>query len=147
MEKTSETEIEIIGKQETWFDTKWKPAMAWQFFVIVSFDLFFAPIIWNVFQTLNHAPLTQWDPITLKGAGLYYLAILSILGIASWTKGQEKLAEINAYGRMSSIVENRGNPITRYSTPIGIVQQRPIRPPSGTDLEDADALINRRIPT
>ncbi len=140
------TEVEITGKEEGWFESKWKPAMAWSYFCIVIFDFFVAPIAWGIIQAQFHQTIVQWDPLTLKGAGLYHLAMLSILGIASWTKGQEKLAEINAYGRMSSIVEDRSIPIRRFNTPIGTVSQRVIKP-SGSDLEDADALIGRKPPT
>jgi hypothetical protein len=39
-----------------------------------------------------------WSPLTLQGSGLFHLAFGSILGIAAWTHGQERIAvqEANA---------------------------------------------------
>lgn len=36
----------------------------------------------------------QWDPITLKEGGFYHLAMAAIIGVAAWTRGQEKITRI-----------------------------------------------------
>lgn len=35
---------------------------------------------------------SQWDPLTLKGAGLFHLAMGAVLGVAAWSRGQEKMS-------------------------------------------------------
>jgi hypothetical protein len=36
----------------------------------------------------------EWKPITLEGSGLIHIAFLTVLGVASWTRGQEKIARV-----------------------------------------------------
>jgi hypothetical protein len=36
----------------------------------------------------------QWNPITLKEGGFYHLAMAAIIGVAAWTRGQEKITRI-----------------------------------------------------
>jgi hypothetical protein len=36
---------------------------------------------------------TQWQPITLQGAGLYHIAMGAVLGIAAYGRTQEKLGD------------------------------------------------------
>ena len=35
-----------------------------------------------------------WDPLTLKESGFYHLAMAAIIGVAAWTRGQEKIQRI-----------------------------------------------------
>jgi hypothetical protein len=35
-----------------------------------------------------------WDPITLKEGGFYHLAMAAIIGVAAWTRGQEKITKL-----------------------------------------------------
>lgn len=37
----------------------------------------------------------DWTPLTLQGGGLFHLAFGAILGVAAFTRGQEKVAAIN----------------------------------------------------
>ena len=41
---------------------------------------------------MMHVPITQWDPLTLRGAGLFHIAMGAVLGIAAFGRTQEKLA-------------------------------------------------------
>ena len=60
------------------------------------------PIAWSVLQAFYNGQVTnQWEPLTLKGAGLFHMAMGAILGIAAWSRGQEKLAGIT--GTLSPI--------------------------------------------
>jgi hypothetical protein len=49
------------------------------------------PVMWSVAQVLTKLPMTQWMPLTLQGAGLFHLAMGAVLGIAAWSRGQEKI--------------------------------------------------------
>lgn len=76
--------------EEHWMKAFWRPAMGWLYMLICACDFVFFPIAWAVVQTINHAPLVQWNPITLQGAGLVHLAFGAILGVAAYGRTQEK---------------------------------------------------------
>jgi hypothetical protein len=51
------------------------------------------PVLWSLLQALSSGQVTsQWNPLTLQGAGLFHLAMGAVLGIAAWSRGQEKMA-------------------------------------------------------
>jgi len=43
-------------------------------------------------QVIQHTTITQWQPLTLQGAGLFNVAMGAVLGIAAFGRTQEKLA-------------------------------------------------------
>jgi hypothetical protein len=63
---------------------------------ITDFVLF--PILWSLAQTLLKQPITQWQPLTLQGAGLFHIAMGAVLGIAAYGRTQEKLGGANNGG-------------------------------------------------
>ena len=80
-------------QEEHWLKTYWRPAMGWQYFVICMFDFLVAPILNAIFFAgFNIAKYVPWDPLTLKGAGLYHLAMGAIIGVSAWSRGQEKMS-------------------------------------------------------
>lgn len=81
------------NQTESWMNRKWRPAMGWTYMVICILDFAIFPIGWSVLQAYADGTVTsQWDPLTLKGAGLFHMAMGAILGIAAWSRGQEKIA-------------------------------------------------------
>ena len=85
-------EQKVEKKDEDWMQKKWRPAMGWMYMGICTLDMGVFPILWSVLQTVTHAPLTQWQPLTLQGAGLFHVAMGAVLGIAAFGRTQEKLA-------------------------------------------------------
>ena len=86
----------IQSDPESWFNSKWRPAMAWMYMAICILDFAVFPILWSILQAVKDGQVTsQWSPLTLQGAGLFHLAMGAVLGISSWTRGQEKQAIIN----------------------------------------------------
>jgi hypothetical protein len=84
-----------MNEQESWMNRKWRPAMGWTYMAICILDFALFPILWSVLQAYAEGQVTsQWDPLTLKGAGLFHMAMGAILGIAAWTRGQEKIAGV-----------------------------------------------------
>jgi len=78
---------------ESWMNSKWRPAMGWTYMAICILDFALFPIAWSILQASYNGQITnQWEPLTLKGAGLFHMAMGAILGIAAWTRGQEKIA-------------------------------------------------------
>jgi hypothetical protein len=62
------------------------------------FDMIVFPILWSLLQTVTHTPITQWNPLTLQGAGLFHIAMGAVLGIAAFGRTQEKLNGANNGG-------------------------------------------------
>jgi hypothetical protein len=84
-------EAENAKQNEDWMVKKWRPAMGWCYMVICCLDMAIFPIMWNVVQIMTKQPVTQWNPLTLQGAGLFHLAMGAVLGISAWSRGQEKM--------------------------------------------------------
>jgi hypothetical protein len=84
-------EAENAKQNEDWMVKKWRPAMGWCYMVICCLDMAIFPVLWTVVQVMTKMPLTQWNPLTLQGAGLFHLAMGAVLGIAAWSRGQEKI--------------------------------------------------------
>jgi Holin of 3TMs, for gene-transfer release len=74
-----------------WLSAKWRPMMGWMYMAVCIFDFILFPIAWSVGQALLHLPMTEWEPLTLKGAGLFHMAMGAILGVAAWSRGKEKI--------------------------------------------------------
>jgi hypothetical protein len=83
---------EEIKKDEDWMQKKWRPAMGWMYMVVCMMDMVVFPVAWSLLQTITHTPITQWNPLTLQGAGLFHLAMGAVLGIAAFGRTQEKIA-------------------------------------------------------
>jgi hypothetical protein len=80
-----------VKKDEDWMQKKWRPAMGWMYMVVCMMDMVVFPVLWSILQTLQHQTITQWNPLTLQGAGLFHLAMGAVLGIAAFGRTQEKL--------------------------------------------------------
>jgi hypothetical protein len=85
-------------QKEDWMNSKWRPAMGWMYMVVCMMDMVIFPILWSLLQTVTHTPITQWNPLTLQGAGLFHLAMGAVLGVAAYGRTQEKLGGANNGG-------------------------------------------------
>jgi hypothetical protein len=85
-------------KKEDWMNSKWRPMMGWMYMLVCTMDMVIFPILWSLLQTLTHSPITQWNPLTLQGAGLFHIAMGAVLGIAAFGRTQEKLGGANNGG-------------------------------------------------
>jgi hypothetical protein len=84
--------VEEKKKDEDWMQKKWRPAMGWMYMVVCFFDMVVFPVAWSILQTVQQQTITQWNPLTLQGAGLFHLAMGAVLGIAAFGRTQEKIA-------------------------------------------------------
>jgi hypothetical protein len=91
--------------------------MGWLYMATCAFDFILAPILWAVMHATLNGEMSQWNPITLQGAGLYHVAMGAVLGVSAWSRGQEKLAS--------------------WRSP-------PVNPSRDTDSEDADVIASRK---
>ncbi len=76
---------------EHWAKSYWRPGMAWLYMLICACDFVIFPVVWAIIQASSNQPITQWNPITLHGAGLIHLAFGAILGVAAYGRSREKL--------------------------------------------------------
>ena len=93
-----EVKSESEKKKEDWMNSKWRPMMGWMYMLVCMFDMILFPILWSLLQTVTHTPITQWNPLTLQGAGLFHIAMGAVLGIAAFGRTQEKLNGANNGG-------------------------------------------------
>lgn len=68
--------------------------MAYMYFVVCIADFLLFPIGWAILHAMIAKTAVQWIPITLQGAGLFHLSMGAILGVAAWTKSQERVQGI-----------------------------------------------------
>jgi hypothetical protein len=85
-------------KKEDWMNAKWRPMMGWLYMATCTFDFVIFPILWSLLQSVLGHQVTQWQPLTLQGAGLYHIAMGAVLGLAAFGRTQEKLAGANNGG-------------------------------------------------
>ena len=78
-------------KKEDWMNSKWRPMMGWMYMLVCTMDMVIFPILWSLLQTTTGTNITQWNPLTLQGAGLFHIAMGAVLGIAAYGRTQEKL--------------------------------------------------------
>jgi hypothetical protein len=100
----AQTEIDVmiaknqIAKQnDHWAKTYWRPAMGWLYMAICAFDFIIFPLLSIILPIFRNVigvdfPYTTWQPLTLSSGGLIHMAFGAILGVAAWTRGQEKIA-------------------------------------------------------
>ena len=85
-------ESTVANTNTDWINNKWRPAMGWLYMGTCFFDFVIFPILWSILQTLQGGQVTsQWQPLTLQGAGLYHIAMGAVLGIAAYGRTKEKL--------------------------------------------------------
>jgi hypothetical protein len=86
-------------KKEDWMNSKWRPMMGWMYMAVCSADFIIFPVLWSVVQVIGGGEVrTQWQPITLQGAGLFHIAMGAVLGIAAYGRTQEKMNGSNNGG-------------------------------------------------
>jgi hypothetical protein len=85
-------------KKEDWMNSKWRPMMGWMYMLVCTMDMVIFPILWSLLQTSTGTQITQWNPLTLQGAGLFHIAMGAVLGIAAFGRTQEKLGGANNGG-------------------------------------------------
>jgi hypothetical protein len=99
-------------KKEDWMNSKWRPMMGWMYMVVCMMDMVVFPILWSLLQTFTHTPITQWNPLTLQGAGLFHIAMGAVLGIAAFGRTQEKLNGANNGGAQTPATGFPSGPAT-----------------------------------
>jgi hypothetical protein len=88
----AEVLVKHSKESEDWINKKWRPVMGWMYMVVCVCDFTLFPILWSLLQALSHGQVnSQWQPVTLQGAGLFHVAMGAVLGIAAYGRTKEKL--------------------------------------------------------
>ena len=67
--------------------------------LVCTCDFILFPVLWAVLHAIMHSTnITQWQPLTLQGAGLFHIAMGAVLGLAAFGRTQEKIAGANNGG-------------------------------------------------
>jgi len=86
-------------KKEDWMNSKWRPMMGWMYMLVCITDFVLFPVLWSLLQAvMKVGQITQWNPLTLQGAGLFHIAMGAVLGLAAFGRTQEKIAGANNGG-------------------------------------------------
>lgn len=106
-----------------WMSSRWRPMMGWMYMAVCIFDFIIFPILWTSIQAYDQQGVvgTEWDPLTLKGGGLFHVAMGAVLGVAAWSRGQEKITAMNigtSTNFSNSVPPIYGPPSTAYKPPV-----------------------------
>lgn len=86
-------DVLVANTNTDWINNKWRPVMGWMYMLVCTCDFVVFPVLWSVLQALTHGNVTsQWQPLTLQGAGLFHLAMGAVLGVAAYGRTKEKVA-------------------------------------------------------
>jgi hypothetical protein len=89
----AEVLLKTDDKFGNFVNSKWRPLMAFIYMITCTCDFVVFPVLWSVLQALTNGNVTsQWQPLTLQGAGLYHLAMGAVLGVAAYGRTKEKVA-------------------------------------------------------
>jgi len=85
-------DVLVANDNTDFINKKWRPLMAFVYMITCTCDFVIFPILWSLLQAMSHGQVTsQWQPLTLQGAGLYHIAMGAVLGIAAYGRTKEKL--------------------------------------------------------
>lgn len=84
-------------QDESWIKSYWRPAMGWLYMLICFADFVVFPALTMVLPAMLKGigveiAYTAWSSLTLANGGLIHLAFGAILGVAAYSRGQEKIA-------------------------------------------------------
>ena len=97
MHSGGESTVALDKDATDWINKKMRPMMGWIYMLTCTMDFVIFPILWSLLQSLSHGSVTsQWQPLTLQGAGLYHIAMGAVLGIAAYGRTKEKVAGVSS---------------------------------------------------
>ena len=95
MSEGGESTVALDKDATDWINKKMRPMMGWIYMLTCTCDFVVFPVLWSMLQALSHGSVTsQWQPLTLQGAGLYHIAMGAVLGIAAYGRTKEKVAGV-----------------------------------------------------
>ena len=97
MSEGGQSTVALDKDATDWINKKMRPMMGWVYMLTCTCDFVIFPVLWSILQALSHGQVTsQWQPLTLQGAGLYHIAMGAVLGIAAYGRTKEKVAGVSS---------------------------------------------------
>jgi len=90
---------QLDKEDEHWVKAYWRPAMGWLYMAMCFMDFIVFPMLTMFLPVIEkgfgvNVGYTPWVSLTLSNGGMIHLAFGAILGVAAYTRGQEKIAKI-----------------------------------------------------
>jgi hypothetical protein len=87
-------------QEDHWVKSYWRPAAAWLYMLICLVDFVIFPALTMVLPAILKGfgvaiAYIPWQSLSLQNGGLIHLSFAAILGVAAWTRGNEKIAKVN----------------------------------------------------
>lgn len=94
---------------EPFIQKYWRPIAACVYLFICLFDFVLAPVLMGFYSIYTKSTLVMWVPLTTVGGGIFHISFGAIVGIYSYTHGQEVLQtnNINAQLLQSKLPEEK----------------------------------------
>lgn len=108
-----------MEQDDHWMQKFWRPLMGYMYMLICLLDMAVFPIAWSILQAATHQPITQWNPLTLQGAGLFHIAMGAVLGISAFGRTQEKINGATNGGSQIPTAGPQSGPATPGATQTG----------------------------
>jgi nuclear pore complex protein Nup98-Nup96 len=89
------------------------------YMLICLLDMAVFPVLWSLLQAMMHVPITQWNPLTLQGAGVFHIAMGAVLGISAFGRTQEKLAGTAANPTATSTISTQNTNMSGVPAGMG----------------------------
>ena len=114
----------LLPREEPWYVQLWRPITAWVYLGICVFDFVLGPFFyaWFAWYTKDFAKFGEWQPLTLNGGGVFHISMGAILGVSSWSRGQENLEKYKIYE--NELNNNHANNQTTVTVTTSKVQER-----------------------
>lgn len=84
-------ENQLEKQDEHWMKAYWRPAMGWLYMLMCFCDFIAFPIVSMFLPLVTKLPYVAWQSLTLSNGGMIHLSMGAILGVAAYSRGQEKL--------------------------------------------------------
>jgi hypothetical protein len=99
--------------KQNWFG-QWHLFAAWLYLIIILFDFLIAPIVNIIILAYFKYAIVQWNPVTLQGGGIFHVAMLSIIGIATWGRNMQLIEAVRNMPDYSNSFGGYGNNFNGY---------------------------------
>jgi len=88
--------LQKVYNAEPGYTRYWRASIAWMYVIVCMFDFVIGPLFyaWYAWFTGNYA-FGEWEPLTISGGGIFHLSMGAILGVSSWSRGQEKIKQLD----------------------------------------------------
>jgi hypothetical protein len=85
-------DVLVKNTNEDFINKRWRPFMSWTYMAICICDFILFPILWSLLQALSKGSVSsQYQPLSLQGAGLLHIAFGAVIGVATYGRTKEKL--------------------------------------------------------